>query len=345
MGDGPDIFDEDEAQDFQSLYAKADDNVIQNFQLESSNLRGRAVRLGAVLDDVLDPHDYPEPVAHLVAETMTLAALLSSMLKYEGIFALQTKGDGPVSMLVADVTSSGEIRGCASFDPERLEHAQEQLGALTPKESAQNHLAQYLGKGYIAFTVDQGGNTDRYQGIVELKGSSLIDCVQHYFHQSEQIGTGIKMAVGKRADKWRAGAIMLQHMPEDQKNPEAGMGNIREDDWRRAMILLDSCTDNEFLDPNLHSHILLTRLFHEEGVRVYTPEAINKGCRCDEQKVKNILTQMSDEDIEYMTIDGNITAHCEFCSRDFVFDLKDIRGNIGASQNKQAGEFADAKQD
>jgi redox-regulated HSP33 family molecular chaperone len=125
----------------------------------------------------LGPHDYPLPVAHLVAETITLAALLSSMLKYEGIFTLQTKGDGPVGMLVADMTSKGEVRGCASFDKERVA----KFGNDT------DLLPLFLGKGYIAFTVDQMGKTDRYQGIVELKGKSLVECVQHYFTQSEQI--------------------------------------------------------------------------------------------------------------------------------------------------------------
>lgn len=312
-------------------FETADDNIIQPFRLETSDLRGRSVRLGSVINEVLEPHGYPNPLAHLVAETMTLAALLSSMLKYEGIFTLQAQGDGPVSTLVADVTTSGDIRGCATFDAERFQHAREQLKALKAEESSQNHLAQYLGKGYIAFTVDQGKNTDRYQGIVELKGSSLVDCVQHYFNQSEQIGSGIKMAVGKRGDSWRAGAIMLQHMPEDQHNSEAGAGNVREDDWRRAMILLDTCTEDELLDDKLHSNELLMRLFHEEGVRVYDPIAVKKGCRCDTKKVERVLYSLPEDDLEHIAEeDGEIKMRCEFCSRDFVFDLETIRSTIKA---------------
>jgi molecular chaperone Hsp33 len=191
------------------------DDFVKTFQLEETSLRGRVVKLGEALDGIIKAHDYPRPVSHLVAESATLALLLSSMLKYEGIFTLQTKGDGPISMIVADVTSKGEVRACATFDEDRVEKAREQLEALKSTESSQNHLAQYLGKGYIAFTVDQGGNTERYQGIVELKGSSLTDCVQHYFSQSEQIYTGIKMAVGERGEDWRGGGIMLQRMPEE----------------------------------------------------------------------------------------------------------------------------------
>ena len=300
------------------------DNFVQTFQLESSNLRGRIVRLGQVLDDILDAHEYPLPIAHLVGETIGLAACLSSMLKYEGIFTLQAQGDGPLKMLVSDVKSDGMVRGCASFDPDRFKKSREQLDALKTTEGSQNHLAQYLGKGYIAFTVDQSGMEDRYQGIVELKGYSLVDCVQHYFKQSEQIGTGIKMSVGLRDGKWRACAIMLQHMPEDQKNPQAGFGNVNEDDWRRAMILLDTCTDDEFLSPDLDAQELLYRLFHEEGVRVYEPTQLYKGCRCDVQRVETILRSMSEDDLDYLNDNGDIKMKCEFCSTEYCFKRDDI---------------------
>lgn len=308
---------------------EADDNVIQTFRLEASNLRGRVVRLGSVLDDILTAHDYPETVTHMVAETITLTALLSSMLKYEGIFTLQAQGDGPVGMVVADMTSGGVIRGCAHFDAERVQHGTEQLAALKDTESAQNHYAQLLGKGHMAFTVDHEGGEGRYQGVVELKGASLIDCVQHYFTQSEQIGTGIKMAVGQRDGKWRAGAIMLQHMPDADKGIKS---NTDEDDWRRAMVLLDTCKDDEFLDPDLHSSELLTRLFHEEGVRVYAPQAVEKGCRCSREKVEKILRMMPADDMEFMTVDGEITMTCEFCSQDYVFDGAAIKRTIAAKE-------------
>ncbi len=310
------------------------DNFAQTFQLESSRLRGRIVRLGSEIDDILSAHDYPLPISHMVAETITLTVCLSSMLKYEGIFTLQAKGDGPLSMLVADTTSAGVIRGCASFDAERFQKSREQLSALKTTESSQNHLAQYLGKGYMAFTVDQGTHADRYQGIVELKGASIVDCVQHYFNQSEQIGTGIKMAVGKRDGKWRASAIMLQHMPEDEKNIEAGVGNIREDDWRRAMILLDSCTEDELLSPEIDQNELLFRLFHEDGVRVYDPKPVQKGCRCDENRVKTLLSGMDKSDIEYMDVDGKISMTCEFCSKTYSFDTQAVLQNNGENENE-----------
>lgn len=304
------------------------DNIVQSFQLEETSLRGRIVRLGSVLHDILEAHKYPDVVNQMVGETLTLCALLSSMLKYEGIFTLQAQGDGPINMLVADMTSAHKLRGCASFNEERITAALEQLSALSVDERSQNQLAQLLGKGYIAFTVDQGEHTERYQGIVELKGASLIDCVQHYFSQSEQIGTGIKMAVGKRDGQWRAAGIMLQHVPDDDGTKENWTSNLNEDDWRRTMILLDSCTEDELLSPELGENMLLVRLFHEEGVRIFPAEQVKKECRCSKEKVEQVLHTLSEDDLDYIAKEGKITMTCEFCSRDFVFDDKPFRDKL-----------------
>jgi molecular chaperone Hsp33 len=300
------------------------DNRILPFQLDASLLRGRGARLGSELDDILSAHDYPYPVAHMVAETVCLAVLLSSMLKYEGIFTLQARGDGPVSMIVADITSEGHIRGCAQYDAERMEVSRAAVAALETPESSRNHLAQYLGKGYIAFTVDQAGREERYQGVVELKGASLVDCVQHYFIQSEQIVTGIKMAAGLRDGKWRAGGIMLQNMPENDGRGEDVRSNVREDDWRRAMLLLDSCTDDEFLALHLNVEDLLYRLFHEEQVRIYEDLPLQKKCRCSFERVRYIVETMSEEDRDYLVQDGKIEVRCDFCSSEYFLDPKTL---------------------
>lgn len=292
-----------------------DHNTAQPFQLETSNLRGRHVKLDSVLNDILTAHDYPLPIAHLVAETITLTLLLSSMLKYEGIFTLQIKGDGPVSMLVADIIQpDGVIRGCAAYDDKRLKSAREQLSALKTSETSQNNLAQYLGKGYLAFTVDPSDGGEQYQGIVDLQGANLTECVQHYFKQSEQIDTGIKMAVGQRDEAWHAGGIMLQTMPEDEANIRSGVSNLDEDDWRRAMVLMDSVTEDELLSTELSINDVLIRLFHQEGVRVFDPTTVKKGCRCSQERVENMVSMMGEDDIAYMVEKGQIEMMCEFCS-------------------------------
>lgn len=316
-------------------------NIIRPFQLEASSLRGRIVRFNNVLDDILKPHDYPDVVSQLLGETITLCSLLSSMLKYEGIFTLQTSGDGPISMLVADMTSDGGIRGCATYDAARLEKLSKQMAAFSDEVdgTSDNHLAQLLGKGYIAFTVDQGKHAERYQGIVELKGKSLVDCVQHYFTQSEQIDTGIMLAVGQDAkENWRSAGIMVQHMPEEggtkaergEKNFDI---NLEEDDWRRTMILMGSATREELLAEDLNSHDILIRLFHEEGVRVFTPTPLSHQCRCSIEKVENMLLMMPEDDRDHVVVEGKISMVCEFCSKEYTLDPADITAKIKAREN------------
>ncbi len=182
-----------------------DDNVIQPFSLESSGLRGRMVRAGDVLKQIIEQHDYPLPVSYLLSEALILSLLLSSMLKYDGVFTLQIQSEGAISTIVTNVQANGHVRAYAAFDKEALEE----------KMNASKNVDHFslLEKGYIAFTVDQGEHTERYQGIVGLEGDSLLDSVQHYFNQSEQIQTCIRMTIHPQDDQWRAGAVMLQTMP------------------------------------------------------------------------------------------------------------------------------------
>ncbi len=273
------------------------------------------MRLGAVLDDILSGHkSYPDDVLHLTAETLVLGAMLSSMLKYEGIFTFQTSGEGPVTMLVADMTSNGHVRACAAFKEEELKD-----------RKFIDNRAELLGKGYLAFTVDQGEFTERYQGIVELKNESLLTSVQHYFTQSEQINTGMMMAIGKVEGKWRGCGIILQQMPEDSANYNKDQSNVNEDDWRRTMILLSSVKDDEMLSPMLGPKDLLFRLFHEEGVRVFDQQPLMKSCRCSAERVRGILSGMSPEDINDVTVDGKIVMTCEFCSTEYVFNPDEFK--------------------
>lgn len=302
----------------------ADDNVVQTFELSESNVRGRFIRLGSELDDIMSAHDYPQAVSYLVAQMVSLSLLLSSMFKYEGIFTLQTKGDGPVGMLVADVTSDGDIRGCATYDEERLKTMLEKQAVLKLLKDDTHSYIDCLGAGYIAFTVDQGDNPERYQGIVELRGANLASCVLHYFTQSEQILSDIKLSVEQGKDgKWRSGGIMIQKMPESDTQQDAT--KEEQEDWNRASALMQSVKKEELLGVNLHSNIVLHRLFHEEGIRVYAPHQVQKKCRCDSGRVESILGQMEQKDRDYLVKDGKITMVCDFCSKSYIFDPDDIK--------------------
>jgi molecular chaperone Hsp33 len=292
------------------------DDIVQPFQLDPFALRGRLVRLGPTVNRILAQHDYPEPVATLLGEAITLAVLLAGALKYDGVFTLQTKGDGPVRLLVADVKTDGAVRGYAQYDTERL-------AEVTPHGDNPS-VPDLLGAGYIAFTVDQGDDTERYQGIVSIVGATLAECAQHYFRQSEQLQAGLKLAVARAGDEgaWRAGGLMLQRVP-----PEGGhapIGDDVEDAWRRVMVLMSSATPAELVAPDLPPRRLLWRLFHEEEVRVYDTHPVEARCRCSRERIAGILRSFPTDEIEDMRKDAVTTVTCEFCNTRYEFAAEEL---------------------
>ena len=297
------------------------DDLVQPFRIGPFALRGRLVRLGPTVDRILSQHDYPEPVAAILGEAITLAIVLAGALKYDGIFTLQTKSDGPVRLLVADVSTAGAVRGYAQYDRDRL--AELDIDAIGRAEVSPS-VPELIGSGYIAFTVDQGEHTERYQGIVEIVGATLAECAQHYFRQSEQIQAGIKLSVARAGENgaWRAGGLMLQRVP-----PEGGTRVIAddvEDSWRRAMVLMSSATPAELVDPELPPRRLLFRLFHEDGVRVFRTHALEARCRCSAERIGRILRAFPAEDQEELKQDEVITVTCEFCNTSYDFSGKDF---------------------
>ncbi len=319
----------------------APDDQVQAFHIEGQPVMGRLVRLGPLVDEVMRRHDYPPDVATLLAEMLALAAGLSSLLKYQGVFTLQVKGDGPIGLMVADVTSEGDLRGYASYDAERLaRQADDGGGPHAP-------VPRLLGSGYLAFNVDQGSHTERYQGIVELIGGTLVECVQHYFRQSEQLATGIKLAVApaetdqtraalSRSTEggWRAGVLLLQRLPAAggsaakprQAKPHLAEGEEADDGWRRSLVLMSSATTAELLDPGLAPNDLLFRLFHEDGVRVTMPQPLRARCRCSRERVETVLKSLPRDEVESLKVDGEVVVTCEFCSRSYSFADADLAG-------------------
>ena len=298
-------------------------DVVQPFQLESVGIRGRLVRLGPALDAILRPHRYPADVGTLLAETVTMAAVLASGLKYEGVFTLQTKGDGPVGMMVADMTSAGVLRGYARVD----------AGRLAGEGGPSGPIPRLLGAGHMAFTVDQGPDTERYQGITELTGSTLADCAHNYFRRSEQLETALALFAETvedadgRALGARAGALVLQHLPAESPSG-AAEGGAREEEaeenWRRVVILMGSLAAGEILNPELSPRDVLYRLYHQEGVRVYQSRPLVHGCRCSRQRVETTLRSFPRDEIEAMNEHGMVTVTCEFCKTDYAFDVAQV---------------------
>jgi len=298
------------------------DNHIRPFQMDGMDIRGRIVRMGTVIEQILNKHNYPEPVAYQVGDLLVITALVGGLLKNEGTVTVQIKGAGPLKMAVADYTLNkngcGYLRGYAQIDPEKL--------ARLGKNPS---LKALTGVGYLALTIDQNENNKRYQGIVELDGSTLGECAEDYFEKSEQTRTKISSAVTRdpTTKHWRAGGIMIQHLPNSKagRTPH-GLQSEQDDHWQRAKILLATTKAQELTDPLLTSDQLLFRLFHEDGVRVHPQTAISFGCRCSRERLEVVIKSLSDDDIEHALEEENfLTATCEFCNTHYKFSDEDIK--------------------
>ena len=315
----------------------AGDDQVVPFQVEGLDARGRAVQLGPMLDAILARHEYPEPVARLLAEAITLTVLLGTSLKFDGKFIVQTQGDGPVDLLVADFTAPDSMRAYARFDEKLLAEAVAE-DRLEPHE--------LLGSGILAFTIDQGPHMQRYQGIVELTGATLEEIARAYFRQSEQIPTEVRLAAaqlyardgqGNADHHWRAGGVVLQFLPESEermRQADLPGGDIPDDldeveededeDWVEAKALMETIGDDELTDPQVGSERLLYRLFHERGVRVFDPAAVRDNCSCSRDKIRAVLDGFDEQEIAESIEDGKISVKCEFCSSEYIFDPEEV---------------------
>jgi len=296
------------------------DDLVAAFQLEGEPVRGRIARLGPMVDDILTRHAYPEPVANLVGEACALAALVGASLKFEGRLILQAQGDGPVSFVVADYDTTGAIRGYCSYDAERVAEASK--GFVRPGAKS------LLGTGVFIMTVDQGPDMDRYQGITPIEGETLALCAEHYFAQSEQVPTRIRLAVGHvRGDVetgWRAGGVIIQNVAEDDAR-----GSTR-DAWETAQALFETLGEDELIDPTVPPERLLYRLFHENGVRLFTPSPLRAFCRCSQDRIEGVLRSFpASERADMIEDDGLIRVTCEYCSRTYDVEPEAIEGLEG----------------
>ena len=274
------------------------------FTLPSCAARGRLVRPGALVDEILGTHAYPPPVARLLAEALTLTALLGSLLvEEEGQLTLQVRGEGgPLALLVADYRG-GELRGYAALDLDRR---------LPPDAG---DLQTLFGAGQLVLTVDQIPGAERYQGIIDLDAPSLEAAAQRYFSASEQVPTLVRLAAVHGTDgRWQTGGLLLQRLPDGDE--EAGPA------FEHAAVLGGSVRESELTDPALSADRLLWRLFHEQEVRVFPARQLRRGCRCSEQHIRAVLDRFpATERVEMRGADGRITVDCAFCARQFLFDL------------------------
>ena len=305
------------------------DDTVLPFQLDASDVRGRSARLDGVLSGILKQHNYPPGVEALVAEMALLTALIGQTMKLRWKLSLQVQSKGPVRMIATDyyapqvVGEPAQIRAYASFDADRLTEG-------VPFDQ--------VGDGYFAILIDQGSGTAPYQGISPLTGPTLSTSAETYFNLSEQLPTRFELSFGVSQKPgglphWRAGGILLQHMPKSSPNivhePVQNEGLIGSDvlprsvdeNWNRVNHLLDTVEELELIGPSVSPTDLLVRLFHEEQPRIFEAQNVRFGCTCSEEKVRQSLSIYSAKDIEKMTTDeGQVTADCQFCSAHYVMD-------------------------
>ncbi len=312
------------------------DDTVLPFQLDASDIRGRVARLDGALDQVLKQHDYPPVIEALVAEAAALTALIGQSIKLRWKLSLQIRGKGAARLIATDYygpAAEGEpalIRAYASYDAERLDH------------DTTDPFSQ-IGAGFFAVMIDQGEGMMPYQGFTPIAGTSLSACAETYFAQSEQLPTRFAVRFGQSqepgvAPHWRAGGVMLQHMPQiGGVRAEGGSGEggllthvdilhgDANDNWNRANLLLDTVDEIELIGPSVQPTDLLVRLFHEEGPRVFDAQPIRFGCTCSEDKVRSTMSIYSQKDISKMTTDdGKVTADCQFCGAHYELDPRTL---------------------
>ncbi len=295
--------------------ATPSDNLAAAFQIEGWPVRGRLVRLGETIDAILSAHAYPEPVAALLGEACTLAALIGSALKFEGRLIVQAQGDGPVRYVAADYDTEGHLRGYCRFDEAEV--------AAVSQGFARPGARTLLGDGLFVMTLDRGADFERTQGITPIEGESLSLAAEHYFQQSEQIPTRVRLAVGTATTEvgtaWRAGGALIQLIAGD-----AARGST-EEAWDRSRALFQTLGDDELIDPTLSPETLLFRLFHEDGVRLEDPRALQAVCRCSKDRIGAVLASFAPEErAEMVEDDGKIRVTCEYCATVYELEPEEI---------------------
>jgi molecular chaperone Hsp33 len=310
------------------------DETVLPFQLDRSDIRGRITRLDATLKEVLRQHDYPTDVSGLVAEAVAITALIGQSIKLRWKLSLQIRGDGPIRIIATDYYGPGEngeparMRAYASYDADEV-------------AASEAPAFEKIGKGMFAILIDQGPDMQPYQGITPLAGGSLSHCAETYFAQSEQLPTKFEIQVAETTEPgqrphWRAGGVMLQHLAKSGQaqahsdTPLSDDGVLAagdllqgdaEENWTRAVTLLETVELTELIGPLVTPPQLLLRLFHEEIPRIYDPQTIRFGCSCSEDKVRQSLSIYSAKDISTMTNEDNrVTADCQFCGAHYDLD-------------------------
>ena len=284
----------------------------QRFIFDDNDVRGEMVSLAESYQHVLAKHPYPQPVAQLLGEMLAAAALLVGTLKFEGLLVLQARSSGPVPLVMIECSSEREVRGIARYDAE----------AVDPGAG----LRELMPDGVLALTIDPAKG-QRYQGIVELEGTSLAESLTGYFATSEQLPTRFWL----HADGQRARGLLLQQLPpQQQTEPEE-----RQESWNHLLTLADTLTAEELL--GLDNQTVLHRLYHQEALRLFEPSPLQFRCSCSRERSARALISVGQPDAEALLEEsgGRVEIDCQFCNERYFFDASDV-AQLFATGDSQA---------
>ena len=270
---------------------------LYRFLFEQFPVRGEFVRLQDSWQEVLNRHEYPPVVRDLLGQAMAATALLGATIKFLGSLIFQIQGDGPISLLVVQVDTDRQIRAMAEYD----------------EDVEDGSLKELFGNGRLVITIEMEGAKERYQGIVELGDGGLEEAIQGYFQRSEQLQTRLWLT----ADESQATGLLLQEMPVEDESEQV------DDAWDRFVILAETLTDEEM--KTLSVREILHRLFHEEDIRLFEPQAIRFHCSCTRGRIEDTLRQLGyDEISDILREQGMVSVDCSFCNKHYEFDPIDV---------------------
>jgi molecular chaperone Hsp33 len=282
---------------------KTHQDTLQRFVFESTPVRGNLVNLTQTLQQALNKQHLPTGLRKALGELMAASALLAATLKMNGSLVMQIQSKGVLKLLVvecnSDVGSTIKMRATAKWS-----------GEVTDNQN----LFELIEQGQFMITLDPKDG-QAYQGIVPIEGDSISAVLENYMMRSEQIDTKIWLS----CDGDSAAGMLIQKLPETM-NQETQIHD--EDIWNRVGYLASTVTDDELL--NLPTETLITRLFHEEDVRLFEPSITQFFCSCTRESVSNMLRMLGDEEVNSIIEEqGRIEVNCDFCNAHYAFDKID----------------------
>lgn len=289
---------------------------LHRYLFENFAVRGELVTVSETLQQILENHDYPQPVKNVLAELLVATSLLTATLKFDGDITVQLQGDGPMNLAVINGNNNQQMRGVARVQGEIPENAD---------------LKTLVGNGYVVITITPSEG-ERYQGVVGLEGDTLAACLEDYFMRSEQLPTRLFIRTGDVDGKPAAGGMLLQVMPAQ---------NAQQDDFDHLATLTETIKTEELL--TLPANEVLWRLYHEEEVTVYDPQDVEFKCTCSRERCADALKTLPDEEVDsILAEDGEIDMHCDYCGNHYLFnamDIAEIRNNASPQIRKFINEY------